>query len=217
MLRVSSHQTSFLPWAGFWNKVLSSDVVILTGGTVFALGDNAYHRTTLYGTWATVRVDKSTMRGPIKDVRVISASHIAERVEREVMGKKKPYSDRLCPIVRRLREAGGESLMDLNMDLLNMLFPVMGVTATLHITEALPVGATKTKRLLNRVRDYVEGPFTYLAGPGARDYLDREEFQAPVLFQSVAAGTAPDSILERVARLEFPGTYARSIASWDDK
>jgi len=211
-LKVASHQSVFLPWAGFWHKVASSDVVVIANDTDFSRRDYE-HRVTIAGAWATLPLRKEGRE--ISSQVVLSDGGIADRIERELMVKRFKYRDRLAPIVEDLRTITREEvkLSELNWLLLHSIARVLGLETVFLRDDMKTLGPTKTQRLMTRLSRHITQDYTYLAGFGAKAYLDCD-FKQPILYQHVADGVSTDSVLQLIAEEEDPLAKIIGVAEW---
>ena len=82
VIKIAAHQPNFIPWAGFWNKLVNSDVFIITAGMQYVrrgfsnrviMSDN--------GSWATVPVKAGFI--PYNEIKISDLSavrHIGKRI-----------------------------------------------------------------------------------------------------------------------------------------
>lgn len=182
---VAIHQPNFLPWLGYFDKIMRSDVFVMlddaqfprTGGTwtnrvrILVAGQPA---------WVTVPVDRSRS-GPrnvaemqIKPDRRWPDKALATFRQEYI---KSPFFDEIFPLVKEILESPTPSLVDYNMTGLRHLLDVMGIP-THHLVLASDLGAesTGTERLADLV-NAVDGT-AYLAGGGAEGYQDDDLLRA---------------------------------------
>lgn len=212
VLRVGSQQAIFLPWIGFWNKLINVDTFVWSGGVDFSMRDYE-HRVKLHNSWLTLSLDKATIHGPIKDVRLLGTKYVVERIVKELFVKRYKYHDRLLDIVLLLEKHANGWLFELDTELIKNLMFVLGITTDFRIDVSVPTEETKTLRLAARLERNVGTNYEYYAGQGARNYMDFM-FPVPVWYQYVSPEASTDSILQLIALKEDALAVIRSSASF---
>ena len=174
-MRICSHQPSFFPWIGYWNKVARSDLLIVSAGVKMDYG-GYQNRVQMNGTWWTAPVRKGSKHLPIKDVRFDPEGwEKALHTARQALGGKRRRNGALVleildDTVARLGTS--DFLLDLNMAAFDAVSVALGLSVRVVVDEIEPdPDAGKTERLLTRVMRHAQPGDTYLAGAGLLDYL----------------------------------------------
>lgn len=228
-LTVSVHQPNFMPWAGFWNKLVNSDMMILMCGVQFDRGDYQ-HRVKLAGSWLTVPVKSTQHHAYIKDLKMADATAIprlAKTVRQVVMSKKNKYRERLDPVMMMLENwpPDNRDVAALNIGLIceivRALYPPALLTPMIDADFTVRDGS-KTENLDAMIMD--RWPLnwakpTYLAGHASLDYMSHDSLKFPVetRFQLLSEGISTDSIVQLIAQQEDPLTLVRNCAKWQTK
>lgn len=213
MLKLSSHQSVFLPWAGFWHKALHSDVMVIGSGMDFNKRDFE-HRLQLHGAWSGLVLLKGSTKGPIATVQYEGAKQVAERLYRELDTKKYPHFSLVEPVLHFLYQNEYGYLADLNQQLIIRVATVLGLKTNFVFDSEIPTQETKTTRLLTRLQRHVKEPFEYLSGAGGRNYLEPLEFRHPTHYQEILTGAPPDTILQLIAKTPQPLTEIDRWFRW---
>ena len=178
MLKVSSHQPSFFPWAGYWNKVISSDVHIMSGAVQFDHG-GYQNRCPLGDQWITLPIVRETRHGEVRDVRYHREAlpKLFQTLRQEFCGRKKKHADRAACVIDFVEEFGipSDYLLDLNLSAFAAVKSVLSIKAETSLDTVAPyMGESKTQRLCSRVSRHVSPneQIEYLAGSGAMEYID---------------------------------------------
>jgi len=205
---LSSHQSSFFPWIGYWAKIEQSDEHVVSRNVEFN-PRNYQNRVEVYGSLRTLPVLKPDVNRPyICEVKYdrANAKKLIEGLKKELLGKKCKNPEAVEALLMAAYAWNTGRLLDLNMGVLEAgrrLFDIRTM-----IGRDLQDGAflTKTGRLIARLdlRAYV-GPVTYLAGSGQRAYLDEKELpdNVSVVYQVLPKGLPSCSILELLHRMEM--------------
>jgi hypothetical protein len=215
---ISSHQPSFLPWIGYWNKLACSDVFIAVGGVDYHDG-NYQNRVMLGGQWLTLPVKASTKHGPISDVQLSDTEAIrkvATRLKLTLCGKRMPFGKRLDPIVQYLESTTESRLMWINLTLQGMVADILNVNSRMFIDTLRPcLEHSKTERVVQLVRRWVANDAVYYAGAGAAEnYLDKDQLAFPVFVQHMKSGYNGETVLQLIAQESDPLYHVRNCADW---
>ena len=127
-MRISFNQPAFIPWGGFFARLLSSDKMVLLDETVLAHGFTYVNRNRIKGpegeVWITVPL-KRKGRGEqkIKDLEIYEKGRWADKFQltlRHFYGKS-VYFEPVFEEIKAAVEASGESFMNLVLALSNIL------------------------------------------------------------------------------------------------
>jgi hypothetical protein len=181
---VAIHQPNFLPWLGFFDKLVRSDVFVLLDSVQFPkkggnwtnrvqiLVDGAAHWMTLpvvrayHGTRAILdmRIDESTdWQGAHLDL--LQRSYQSASCFGEVF-----------PLLQEAISYSADLLAEYNVHAIRTLCDALGVpTDKLRRSSELAVPGASNELLINITR--AVGGSAYLTGSGALDYLDPPRFE----------------------------------------
>lgn len=172
---VTIHQPNYLPWLGYFHKLLKADRFILLDTVAFSKG--SYTNRCRIGweegsRWLTVPVQTAGRLGqPINEVNLDGGDwhrhHLANL--RTAYGGS-PYADRYLPDLESVLESGHRNLADLNESLLRLICGYLGIGVELvRASDLNPVGS-KSELLVSLCRQV--GASTYLSGQGGATYND---------------------------------------------
>jgi hypothetical protein len=178
---VSIHQPHFLPWPGYMNKLLRSDVFVWLDNVQYR--KNYFQNRTEIRThrgeraWLTVPV-RAPFGTPIDEVVAADpgwAERVRARVEQEY--HHAPHFDAVWPRLEAALAADGDRLTDIDRRCLDALLGLIGGERPRIVgIRELGVSATDpTGRLVEACRAL--GATRYIAGKGGRNYLDVEAFE----------------------------------------
>jgi hypothetical protein len=185
---LAAHQPQFMPWLGYFAKMLSCDIFI-------ALDDVQYkknewqNRNRIWsasgGQWLTVPVMHKFPQN-INEARI---NNTARWKEKQLRTLEQTYSR--APGLAFIREKlegfysdKYETLSGINSASMELLRGMLAVRTKMEFSSSAPVEGKASLRLVNLCRRF--GADTYLAGAGGRDYMDMELFEKAgikVLFQ----------------------------------
>ena len=175
---VAAHQPNYLPWIGFFHKILKSDTFIILDHVEFSKR-GFINRNRVKGPsgpiWLTVPVKvhgrMEIREVPIENDKDWKRKHVSTL--RSFYGKT-PYFDELFPGFLDIYEREWEMLSDLNIALIRHISVLLGLdTEFLMSSEMDPIGK-KMEMIIDLARK--AGADIYLSGHGAMKYQDPEYF-----------------------------------------
>ena len=179
---VSGHQPEYLPYFGFFCKLIHADVFVLVDHVQFlekAFQNRNYIRSTTDRILLTVPViTKGRWRQSIRDVEIHNEIAWARRHWRSIMlnYRKAPFFEAYGAPVEALYSRPWRWLVDLDAALLAVLMDSLGIRKTVLFSSELGVAGHKTDLLIDICRTV--GAHTYLSGAGAHAYVDEAKFGA---------------------------------------
>ncbi|MGE3152412.1 MAG: WbqC family protein [Nitrospiraceae bacterium] len=179
-MKVTIHQPQFLPWLGYLDKIARADLFVVLDQVQFKKQEWQNRnriRTACKWQWLTVPV-LQRFGQRIDEVRVNRQVDWRRQHLRALTMHyaKAPYQNHVLAGLRSLYEADWERLVDLNLAVLRWLMETFHITTPIRLASELSARNHPTDRLIDICR--AVGASTYLAGPGAEQYLDRPRFEA---------------------------------------
>jgi WbqC-like protein family len=184
-MKVAIHQPNFLPWLGYFDKMVRADVFVLldnialqkTGGNYtnraqFLVGGAAHWLTVPVsrGTDARARVDQATIAEDGRWRRKIKTTL-------EQAYARAAYFGELMPRLKEVLDTPTDRLCEFNLAGVYFLAERLGVPQDkLRRASRLDVEGASTDLLISIVK--AVGGTVYLCGAGARGYQDDEKFRA---------------------------------------
>ncbi len=176
------HQPDFLPWPGFFHRLLHADLYIALDHVQFVAGTSRSwtHRDrikTPAGTrWLSLSVQKAPLGTPINEIRLSPGRAWREanlNLVRENY-RRAPYYDAVFPLLEALYQREDERMVEMNLASIELLQGLFGLaTPRMRSSEMAPAGSSNDMLvdLLVKAR-----ATHYLSGIGARDYFDPAPF-----------------------------------------
>ena len=181
MTRVAVHQPDFLPYPGFFYKMLQADVFVLYDTAQYSR--RGYHnrnriKTAKGASWITVPVKVSGFP-QIRDVAVDNVQDWPRRLWRRIQvnyGRSPYFGVYAGGFERILKGRPWSRLADLNLALLELVRSSLGIQTKLLWASELDDAPSQepTSKLVALTR--AAGGDTYVSGPGGRGYLDASQF-----------------------------------------
>ncbi|MFH1985697.1 MAG: WbqC family protein [Pseudomonadota bacterium] len=177
---VAIHQPQYLPWMGYFHKMIVADAFCLLDNVQYKKNEwqNRNRIKTANGwQWLTVPV---SFQFPEKicEIKIINNTHWVKKHIQALNTnyRKAPYFDEVMGIITSVYEREWERLCDLNKTLIQLLRDYLGVghkpIATASDLEGL--SDEPTMRLID-ICNYF-GADTYLSGPDGPKYMDMDAF-----------------------------------------
>jgi hypothetical protein len=178
---VSIHQPHFLPWGGYMNKLMRSDVFVWLDSVQYR--KNYFQNRTEIRThrgeraWLTLPV-RAPFGSRIDQVVVADPSwreSVRQRVEQEY--HRAPYFRECWPPIAEALAREGDDLSGVNLRALKAVLGVLGVDGTrlVQIRDLSVSSEDPTARLVDACR--AVGATRYIAGRGGRNYLSVDLFE----------------------------------------
>jgi len=177
------HQPNYLPWLGFFYKMLKSDVFILIDNCQY-VSSSYTNRTRIKcekgAEWMTIPVyTKGHRFQAIRDVRIVSPVKCFAGQQATLQsryGGKLEWPDEYWPRLQGVYGRGFEKLCDLNVAFIKEICSILEIKTKIHLASEFPCGGTQTVRLVELCK--AVNVDTYLSGFGARKFQDEGLFRA---------------------------------------
>jgi hypothetical protein len=178
-MRIAIHQPQFLPWLGYLDKINRADLFVALDSVQFKKNEwqNRNRIRTARGwQWVTVPVlhDFGQL---IKDVRINQTTDWRAKHLKALEMHYARAAHRV-PVLAGLRAIYRQSwdrLSDLNLAVIRWLLGEFGIKTPLRLSSEMQLPDEPTERLIAICR--AVGATSYLAGAGARDYMDFKKFE----------------------------------------
>ena len=177
---VSGHQPEYLPYFGFFCKMIHADVFVLVDHVQFlkkSFQNRNYIRSGTDPILLTVPVlTNGRSRQSIRDVEIGPEGAWARRHWKSITLNygKAPFFEAYRAPIETVYARPWKWLVDLNTALVSALMSSFGISKTILFSSELGVDGHKTDLLVDLCRRV--GASTYLSGAGARAYVDESRF-----------------------------------------
>lgn len=179
-MRVGVIQSSFIPWRGYFDFIASVDVFVFHDDIQYTKGDwrNRNKIKTKKGTeWLTVPVSYKNVAQLICETPIdYSASwglkHL--RLLREHY-QTAPYFEDMMELLFDLESSKEATISQLSIKLIRRISEYLDIPTPMILSSNLDLRGSKTERLVDLLKKL--NATTYLSGPSADAYLDKEAFR----------------------------------------
>lgn len=180
---IAIHQPNYLPYLGFFDKMIKSDIFVIYDDAQFNKEDFQHrNKIRIYHEWKwlTVPVEKKLMpinEVKIKDKLLTKGIKWSDAHFRDIRDNYKdaPYYLKYEEDFEMIYKKSYNKLIDLNMEIICFLMDAFNIKRKLVFSSELGFTSKSTKRLAEIVE--AVGGDTYLSGTMGRDYLDTSLFE----------------------------------------
>jgi len=178
MKTVVIHQPDFMPYLGFFHRLLHADLYIVLDDVQF-LRRGWHHRDkikTPHGDkWFTLGLQKSPQNEKINNIMLNHEDWKQEHLNLFIQNyKKAPYYAEIFPYIELLYSNKFDKMIDFNMISITMLMKLFNISIEMEYSSKYNL-QTKANELLSDLLQKVEAT-NYLSGIGAKDYFDSKPF-----------------------------------------
>lgn len=175
---VSIHQPGYLPWLGFFKKIMSSDIFVFLDDVKFVR--KQWHnrnkiRTSQGSHWLTVPVKssegKNLNQGKIDYSTTWSLNH---KKTIQFSYKKSPFFQNYWDFFDELYDEKFEKIIDLNLKIILYLMKVLKIDTKVILSSELNIKETKSDRNLSICKKLDAD--SYLSGALGVNYLNINDF-----------------------------------------
>jgi len=177
------HQPDFLPWLGYFHRLLKADLFIALDHVQFVTGTSRSwtHRdmikTPQGAKWLSLRVQKAPFGTPIRDILLAAGTDWRRdnlNLVRENY-RRSPYFDEVFPRLEQLYAEPQDKMADLNLASLDLLEDMLDVKPPRLLSSQMDPQGSSTAMLVDLLKK--AGATRYISGQGARAYLDAGLFE----------------------------------------
>jgi hypothetical protein len=180
---VGIHQPNHLPYLGFFDKMMQSDIFIIYDDAQFNQEDFQHrNKIRIYHDWKylTVPIEKKLI--PINEIKIKnevtlkkmkwSDAHIRDIRDNY---NKTPFYTKYINDVEKIYANKYDKLIDLNLDIIHFIMNAFNIRTTIVLSSEFGFTSKSTEKLVELV-EAVDGD-VYLSGPSGRNYLDFSAFE----------------------------------------
>ena len=179
MRKISIHQPNYLPYLGFFDKMIQSDIFVIYDDAQFNKGD-FQHRNRIRilngWKWLTVPVEKKHI--PINDIRIKKDAETRKGLGwfddhfKEIKNNyiDAPFYRTYEEEIKEIYEGTYDRLIDLNMNFINFLMKAFDIDVEIIFSSNMGLTSKSTQRLVDMVEALDGG--VYLSGSAGINYLD---------------------------------------------
>lgn len=180
---VAIHQPNFIPWLGFFNKLIKADKFILLDDAQFPKKGGTWTNRTLISLnnerhWLTVPINRN-YKGycRVDEIKIINDNIWKKKILKTIKNSysKCSYFDLIYSDLSKIILKDHNFLFELNIQILEWLFNLLEIDESkIYFSSNFDVKSTSTQRLIDLTKSL--GSQTYLSGDGSSEYIDKNLF-----------------------------------------
>lgn len=175
---ISGHQPNYLPWIGYFHKMLSCDLFVILDDVFYSKKSYFARNFIKSPEGARMLVVPLTRKGAlIKDATTVHDGRWYIKHLRTLLTcySKAPYWKEYENLFASIYSNPGEKLADLNLRLINAMRDLLGIKTPIVRSSDYPdIPGKKVDKIINICKYF--GADIYLSGIGALVYNDNEAF-----------------------------------------
>jgi hypothetical protein len=182
-LKVACHQPNYLPWVGYFCKIVHADIFVVLDSVQLPRGTSWVTRNrikTPYGElWLTVPIHKKGLGfQKIQDVKINDTHNWRKKHFLSLVHfyKRAPYLDEYISYFEDLYKKEWRRLLDLNLKIIRKIIEWLEIDVKIICSSELEIEAMGSD-LLVEICESV-GADTYISGIGGKKYIEAEKFSA---------------------------------------
>lgn len=172
------HQPDFLPYLGFFHRLLYAEVFVVLDHVQFTRGSSdcwIYRdkiKTANGVKWLTIPVKKCEIQTPISEVILSNTTEwkIKNLNKIQEAYRKTPFFEEIFPHIENLYGYSCIKMLDFNVQSIKMLFELFDIKIDMVFSSSLNPASKKSEMLIDILKKV--DATKYLSGIGAKDYLD---------------------------------------------
>ena len=176
------HQPDFLPYLGFFHRLLHADMFVVLDDAQYVNGTSQSWmnrdklKTSQGEKWLTVSVKKAPRETSINQIELSQSDWRVDNVNliRHNYGQA-PYFSEIYPYIEMLYAYDGNLLFEFNLNSILMLMGLLDIEIPQALASRLSTTGKKNELLVDILCKV--GATQYLSGVGARTYFDPELYE----------------------------------------
>lgn len=179
-MKVGVIQSSYIPWRGYFDFIASVDAFVFHEDIQYTKSDwrNRNRIKTKKGTeWLTVPVHYKEVSQLISETSIDHSTAWQQKHLRKMQEsyREAPYVKAALDIIASIQVGHSLTISTLNINLTKEVCEYLGIATPLMVSTELSLVGTKTDRLIDLLKKL--NATTYLSGPSADAYLDKDAFR----------------------------------------
>lgn len=173
------HQPDFLPYLGFFHRLLSADLYIVLDNVQF-LRRGWHHRDkikTKHGeSWLTIGIQKASQDTRINKIYLNENDWKQNHLNSFYLNyKNASFYNEIIPYVEKLYDKDYDKMIDFNFASIEMLLEMFNINIKIEFESTYNLSSKSNELLIELLKSVDSNK--YLSGIGAKDYFDKEIFE----------------------------------------
>ena len=179
---VSIHQPNYIPWIGFFHKLLLSNTYVVFDDVQFPRGKDYANRNQIKTNngkmWLTASVLGKKDLKPWNQIEINNNGWKEKHLKNiKSFYQKAPYFERYYPVLEKIYEQDHKLLIDLNIDLIIGLLICIGKhDLNMVLSSSIKTELTGLDKILYILKDQWATKYISGDGEGSKRYIDEQLF-----------------------------------------
>tara|TARA_R110000744_G_scaffold33311_4_gene77710 strand:- start:2582 stop:3262 length:681 start_codon:yes stop_codon:yes gene_type:complete len=179
---VSIHQPNYIPWVGFFNKILSSDVYVVFDDVQFPRGKDYANRNQIKTNngkkWLTVPVNGKSQLRPWNEIEINNNDWVEQHLSLlESFYRKSEYFATYYPTLKEIYHRGHIKLIDLNLDLIKYILKALGKDIDIVMSSDIKTDKQGLDKILHILKELNATTYISGSGEGSKRYINESLFE----------------------------------------
>lgn len=181
---VAIHQPNFLPWLGYFYKIIHSDVFVLFDNVQFPRGRSYCSRvkikTSTGPAWLSVPVEGKSSLNSIAEIKLSNQHSWQHKHLKTITAnyQKTPYFNKIYPLLEEVYSLKWTYLADFNIALITRICAYLGIGTRIIRATGLQIEQEQgLTNILNILKDLGASSYIIGAGAGSARYYDEQAFR----------------------------------------
>lgn len=180
---VSIHQPNYIPWIGFFNKLLLSDTYVVFDDVQFPRGKDYANRNQIKTNngkmWLTASVLGKKDLKPWNQIEINDNGWKEKHLKNiKSFYQKAPYFERYYPVLERIYKQDHKLLIDLNIDLIISILICIGKhDLNMVLSSNIKTELTGLDKILYILKNQKATKYISGDGEGSKRYIDEQLFK----------------------------------------
>lgn len=179
---VSIHQPNYIPWLGFFSKIIRSDVYVVFDDVQFPRGKDYANRNQIKTNngklWLTVPVIGKSDLKPWNTIEINNNGWVDKHLSNiESFYKKAPYFNSYFPEIKEILSKNHSLLIDLNIDLIKFFLHCLESDTQIVFSSQFKTEKTGLDKILLILKELNTTEYISGEGEGSRRYIDENIFK----------------------------------------
>jgi hypothetical protein len=180
---VSIHQPNYIPWIGFFNKVLLSDTYVVFDDVQYPRGKDYANRNQIKTNngkkWLTVPVVGKSELKPWNQIEINNNGWVDQHLSLlESFYSKSDYFTEYYPKLKEIYNTGHSKLIELNLDLIRYILTILDSNTNIVMSSDIKTDKRGMEKILHILKELNTTTYISGNGEGSKRYIDETLFES---------------------------------------
>ena len=178
-------QPSYLPWVGYFNLIINSDVFIFLDDVQYS--KNSFFNRNKYPAknsesfcWLTVPVRRASSSQLLNETYLVEDTNWRKKhltAIKLLYGQEECFSDFFPILEKSIKDESLTTLANINISLIKAICAYLEIDKQFYISSELKISGSRSDRLVTLCKKF--GCQIYLSPAGAQDYIEEDNILPP--------------------------------------